>query len=285
RRVRNLARGALTKDEMSKCASAVISSRGGSPSQSEADGFSIVSDASSELPLPSKVAWNGEGLVLVGRGGWLTQMIEAANGKRPRIDTNAQHAELRSALGKGRLLLATATLPQALRKKIEKEFQGDAEGENDMMRGVLGVSAAGIALGTTAGTTEIAIELRCDDEDACMQVEKLFAKKKNEWSQNIGYRLVGIGALMDDLVVKVEGKKLHATAHLPTDDARRLIERLLELRSGQSRKTDIDAGLTPPSTPNLTDEVIPGRPPSQKAGADAGMPKPRVKIAADAGTP
>lgn len=278
-----LARGALTKDEMSKCASAMISSRGGSPSQSESSGFSIVSDASSALSSPSKVAWNDDGLVLVGRGGWLTQMIEASDGKRPRIDANAEHAELRTSLGKGRLVLATATLPQPLRKRIEHEFAGDAEGENDMMRGVLGVGAAGIALGTTGPTTEIAIELRCDDEDACTQVARLFAKKKNEWSQNIGYRLVGIGALMDDLVVHVDGKKLHATAHLPTDDARRLIERLLELRSGSSRKTDIDAGLPPPPQPNLTDEVMTSKP--MRTSADAGTPKLHVKIGTDAGTP
>lgn len=279
-----LARGSLTKDEMSKCASAMISSRGGSPFEDESGGFSIVSDSSSALSSPSKVAWNDDGLVLVGRGGWLSQMIEAANGKRPRIDTNAEHADLRQTLGKGRLLLATATLPKPLRKKIEKEFQGDAEGENDMMRGVLGVSAAGIALGTSGPTTELAIELRCDDDDACTQVEKLFAKKKTEWSQNVGYRLVGIGALMDDLVVHVDGKKLHATAHLPTEDARRLVERLLELRSGRSRASDIDAGLPPQPPPNLADEIVSAKP-ATKPPMDAGLPKSHVKMPSDAGTP
>ena len=293
-----LARGALTKDEMSRCASAMISSRGGSASQTESSGFSIMSDESSALPSPSKVAWNDDGLVLVGRGGWLTQMMEAANGKRPRLDANEEHAELRTALGKGRLLVATATLPEPLRKKIEREFQGDSEGENDLMRGVLGVGAAGIALGTTGPTSEIAIELRCDDDDACVQVEKLFAKKKSEWSANIGYRLVGIGALMDDLVVNVDGKKLHAKAHLPTDDARRLIERLLELRSGGARRSDIDAGPPPLPPPNLADEVITSKPAADAGSPKAGRPDPRpeagrpdprpeadVKIAGDASSP
>lgn len=283
-----VARGTFTRDELEKCTKAVISGRGGSPVESQSGDFSLVTDDASTLTSPSKVAWNDRGLVIVGRGGWLTQMMEAASGARPRIDANEEHAELTRTLGKGRLLVATATLPAPLRKKIEREFQGDAEGENDMMRGVLGVSAAGIALGTSGAVTEIALELRCDSDDACAQVEKLLAKKKSEWSADLGYRVVGIGALMDDLTVKVEGSKLHATAHVPTDDARRIIEILLERRSGRGRTPPtLDGGVS--STPGpasstalagMTGEVLGAKP-----QIDAGTRKLQPKVTTDAASP
>ncbi len=285
-----LARGNISRDEMSKCASAVIAARGGSPSESKQADFSEVSDDSSTLTTPSKVAWDGSGLVLVGRGAWLGEMMEAARGKRPRLTTNAQHTELRDALGKGRLAIATATLPAGLRKKIERQMQSDAEGENAMMQGVLGVSAAGIAIGTMGTSTEIAIELRCDSPDACTQVDKLIAKKKSEWSANLGLRMFGVGVLLDALTVKVDGIALHAIAKLPTDDARRLIDRALELRNGGAHFSQSDAGanpVTPVPRTDLADEIFSARSPVQSAkpAQKAQTPTNTPKSASDAGEP
>jgi hypothetical protein len=259
-----LARGNFTRDEMSKCANAVIAARGGSPIETKSGDFSEVSDDSSVLSLPSKIAWDDSGLVLVGRGGWLGEMMDASRGKHARIATNAQHAELREALGKLRLVVATATLPAGLRKKIERQMQGDSEGENAMMQGVLGVGAAGIAIGTKNATTEIVFEARCDSADACAQVEKLIAKKKAEWSQNMGLRLFGFGALFDSLEVHVDGQKLHASTFLPTEDARRLIERALEYRA--------NGGKPPPAS-------------DSDAGANPTTPLPRTVISSASSTP
>jgi hypothetical protein len=276
-----LARGNISRDEMSKCVSAVITARGGSPSESKQADFSEVSDDSSTLATPSKVAWDGSGLVLVGRGAWLGEMMEASRGKRPRLATNAQHTELREALGKGRLAIVTATLPASLRKKIERQMQSDAEGENAMMQGVLGVSAAGIAVGTMGTSTEIAVELRCDNPDACAQVDKLIAKKKSEWSANIGLRMFGVGALLDALTVKVDGTALHANAKLPTDDARRLIDRALELRKGSAHSSESDAGanpITPAPRTDLADEIFSARSPIQSTHS----PRPTANPTAQA---
>jgi hypothetical protein len=207
---------------------------------------------------------------LVGRGAWLGEMMDASRGKRPRIASNAQHAELRDALGKSRLVIATATLPAGLRKKIERQMQGDAEGENAMMQGVLGIGAAGVAIGTSGATTEIALELRCDNADACAQVEKLIAKKKSEWSANMGLRAFGFGALLDTLDVRVDSQKIHVSARLPTDDARRLIERGVEMRAGGRRAVESDAGTNPQSPFPRTDpsgEIIS---PRRSARTDAG---------------
>ena len=239
---------------MSKCASAVISARGGSPTETKSGDFSEISDESSTLSTPSKIAWDDNGLVLVGRGAWLGDMIEASRGQRARIATNAQHMELRGALGKGRLGVVTATLPAGLRKKIEHQMQGDSEGENAMMQGVLGVAAAGVAIGTNGTNTEIALELRCDNADACAQVEKLIAKKKSDWSQNLGLRLF-LGPLLDGLTVSVDGAALHASSRLPTDDAKRLIERVDELRSGGGRSQPLDAGVNPTTALPRTDQA------------------------------
>ncbi|MEO7111835.1 MAG: hypothetical protein ABI183_15440, partial [Polyangiaceae bacterium] len=271
-----LARGNISRDEMSKCASAVISARGGSPTESKSGDFSEISDESSTLSTPSKIAWNDHGLVLVGRGAWLGEMIEASHGERARITTNAQHTELRTALGKGRLGVVTAILPAGLRKKIEHQMQSDSEGENAMMQGVLGVAAAGLAIGTNGSNTEMALELRCDNADACAQVEKLIAKKKSEWSQNLGLRLF-LGPLLDGLTVSVDGAALHASSRLPTDDAKRLIERAVELRSGGNHAQQSDAGANPSTVLPRTDqadEIFSARSAVQSArNPDAGTPR------------
>jgi hypothetical protein len=284
-----LAKGTISREEMSKCAAAVISARGGSPIESKQGDFSEVSDDSSMLPTPSKIAWDDQGLVVVGRGEWLGEMLEASRSKRPDILANAAHSELRNALGKNRVAIVTATLPAALRKKIERQMQNDAEGENAMMQGVLGVAAAGVAVGTNGATTEIVVEMRCDNADACAQVEKLLAKKKSDFSSSLGLRMF-IGSLLDSLTVTVDGTALHAIARLPTDDARRLIERVLELRNG-GRAQPSDAGTNPP-TPvvrnDQADEIFSARSPIRPAASSANTSNPRTntpKSALDAGRP
>lgn len=254
-----LARADITRAEMTSCTKAMISGRGGTPSEGRSSSFSLVSDDTSLLSSPSKIAFDDHGLILVGRGGWLDEMIAASKDERPRFESNAAHAELRAALGKGRLAILTATLPSALRKKIQRELESDAQGANELMRGVLGVGAAGIALGTTATATEIVAELRCDSPEDCLAVERLLEKKKKEWSANMGMRFLGAGALVDSLTVKVEGKELHAAARLPTEDATRLIARLVELRVGSSANAaPLDAGapLPTPSAALSPSEVL-----------------------------
>ncbi|MEO8797739.1 MAG: hypothetical protein ABI551_07635 [Polyangiaceae bacterium] len=254
-----LARADVTRAEMTACTKAVIAGRGGSPLEAKSSSFSLVSDDTSLLSSPSKIAFDDHGLILVGRGGWLDEMIAASKNERPRLESNAAHAELRAALGQGRLAVLTATLPAALRKKIERELEGDAQGANELMKGVLGVGAAGLALGTTGTVTELAAEIRCDSPEDCTAVERLFEKKKKEWSANLGMRFLGVGALVDSLTVKVEGKELHATAHLPTEDAERLVERLVDLRLGSSVKgASVDAGapLPTPSAALSPSEVL-----------------------------
>src|ERR1019366_2746714 len=112
--------------------------------------------------------------------------------------------------------------------------------------------------------------LRCDNADACAQVEKLIAKKKSEWSANMGLRAFGFGALLDTLDVRVDSQKIHVSARLPTDDARRLIERGVEMRAGGRRAVESDAGTNPQSPFPRTDpsgEIIS---PRRSARTDAG---------------
>ncbi len=272
-----LARADVTRAEMMSCTKAMISGRGGTPSEAKSSSFSLVSDDTSPLSSPSKVAFDDRGLILVGRGGWLDEMIAASKNERPRLDSNAAHAELRAALGKGRLAVLTATLPSALRKKIERELEGDTQGANELMKGVLGVGAAGLALGTTGTVTELVAELRCDSPEDCAAVERLFEKKKREWSANMGMRFLGVGALVDSLTVTVEGKELHATAHLPTEDAQRLVERLVDLRVGSSVRGGPFDGGAPLPTPSATlspSEVLSAR--SHKAALNAATVAPSL---------
>ena len=107
------------------------------------------------------------------------------------------------------------------------------------MQGVLGVSAA--ALGLHAGRahedTRLVAELRCDTEEACAAVSTFILHTRLLWSGNLGYRLFGLGPLIDNLEVQPSETRtsLYIHTRAPVDDLSKMLDRAL--RPGQARKS------------------------------------------------
>ncbi|MEO6420963.1 MAG: hypothetical protein ABIP39_16240, partial [Polyangiaceae bacterium] len=209
----------------------------------------------------AKLALHEGGPFLLARGPWLTKMVDTVEKKSPSIEKNALHSEVRRALGPAAVVI-TALLPANLRDRLKREMNAEMTGPsgNAAMAGILAVKAAGIALvpGVAGGTTELSAELRCETPDACLEVKKLIERKREGWSKDMTFRLFGVGPLVDALAIETHDTSLHATTRLPADEARRLLEKVIEMTTHRR------ASATPPPAASHTpdrapDEVVPAR--------------------------
>ncbi len=164
-------------------------------------------------------------------------MIDAAEAAAPR--ERPEHAALRQSLAPRpgeapRSVLVTALLPSAVRDRLRAELGAELGSDGERAyASVLAVASAGFALGTggPGSTTDLAVELRCDTGDACTEVKTLIERKRLAFSRDLGLRLVGVGPLIDSLLVAAPGQSLSATAHAPTDDLARAARRVLDFRA------------------------------------------------------
>jgi hypothetical protein len=258
--------GRLDRTELIACAKKVIAARGGTATVLPAEGhasFTLIEEASA-LETKSSLALSEDGLLLVGKGAWLGKMMETFEGKRPSVKKNDRHMALRSGAGEGRSIVLTVLLPAALRTRLRGEMLEELDGGesvNPSMSGVLGVNSAAVALaaGAPGGTTELLAELQCDTAEACAQVRALVERKRVAWSKDMSFRFIGLGPLVDALTVSAEGNKVSASTRMPAEDARQLVERLLDLRRGRplaSPATPASPSSPPMSQPAHADEVI-----------------------------
>jgi hypothetical protein len=246
------AAGTLSKDALAGCAKAVIAKRGGEAITRQTGTFTVVSDA--KTPGGAEIAYRDGGPYLVGRGVWLTRMIDAADGRIPSTLSakgnahEALRAELASRDTDAEAVRATALLPRALRERLGGEVALEPKG-NKAMEGVLGVSGA--ALGLHAGRAHedarLVAELRCDSGAACESVSTLILHTRLLWSGNLGYRLFGLVALIDNLQVQPDAARtsLYIGTHAPADDLAAMLERALKAAPKKSRSAEIIAAGRP----------------------------------------
>lgn len=246
----------LTTEEIVGCAKKAIEARGGTARVGQRDGFTTVEDASEAATAQDPGKQTPKlatipGTIVVARGPWLDAMIKALAGRAPRVKDNAAHAELFAALATraaGRktqpAIIATAVLPASLRTRLKSEMGAEiaADGgppQNPAMSGVLGVATAGVAITAGAsGEDSIAdVEMRCDDDAACAEVETLVQRQRLAWSQNLMLRLFGLGPLVESLSVEARGRVIHAGARAPTDPLASGIERAMSALAAQKSAT------------------------------------------------
>ncbi len=281
--------GDMTKDELTVCAKTLIAKRGGTPAESRVGSFTVVSDAQIAVSDASpRLAFRDGGPFLVGRGAWLTRMIDTAEGRVPSIAKSAAHASLRHALAsrdpRTSAVVATALLPKSLRDRLRGEMEREAGDPSargaQAMAGVLGVASAGLALhaGTKAGDdSALVAELRCETAAACVEVKKLLEKTRFGWSRDFGVRLVGLGPLVDNFTVDARGASLAIATHGPTPELARALERALDRGPSRAPSPTPSASSAPaqdvtPAPPRKADEVV------HAGSSDASAPALRREI-------
>ena len=222
----------LSRDALTACTKALVAKRGSEANVRRVGTFTVVSDAHARHE--AEVAFRDGGPLLVGRGAWLTKMIDAVEGRTKSIaSAGGPHQELRSELGKhdvdAQALVVSATLPSDVRSRILGEMADASDKPNPVMAAVLAVSRAVIGLhaGAANDDTRIAAELHCETEPACDEVSKVILHARLGWSGNLGYRLFGLGGLIDNLQVRREGTSLIVQTRAPAEDLARLLDKAL----------------------------------------------------------
>ncbi len=258
------ASGTFSKDALAGCARAILAKRGGTAATRQVGSFTVISDA--RTPGGAELAYRDGGPYLVGRGIWLTRMIDAADGRTASVASASgnSHAQLRAELAThdadAEAIRATALLPQALRERLQGEVApagvGNNGGErkgNAAMAGVLGVSAAAVGLhaGRPHEDARLVAELHCDTASACEAVSTLILHARLGWSGNLGYRLFGLGPLIDNLEVHAEGARtsLYIGTHASADDLATMVGRALHPPAAKKSPLADASAATSPTPP------------------------------------
>ena len=266
----------VTTDELERCAGALADQHGAKSETKEQGHFVVVEDgrAGADSPVRPRIAYGRRsGLLVAGRGAWFDAMLAAAEGTRPSLEqaertggaAPTSHAGLRASMT-GREgwhfpdVLLTAILPRSVRDRLRAEMSaevakdaaGDAargEAGRELMAGVLGVSAVGIAFRAGAGVpradAQAAAELICDTENDCAAVEKLILKKRLDWSKTLMFRMIGLGPLLDSIAVQREPLRLRVTAKASAEALAATIDRVLRLSADGARPSPSPSRVEP----------------------------------------
>lgn len=249
----------VTREELERCTAALAGNRASETKR--VGSFGVVEDPDGTAR--PRLAYGHGQMLVAGRGMWFDAMLGAADGKQPSLREAPAHASLRASLTGHEgwhvpTLVLTALLPQKLRDRLKNEMGAELGSKNNsqaIMAGVLGVASVGLALkaGESGQNIDAALELVCDNEDACVSVEKLIGKQRFDWSKELAFRLFGLGPLLDSIAIERSGARVRVTASASADSLAGTLDRVLKARA---RKEE-----SPPSVPPIPshrpDEIIP----------------------------
>ncbi len=236
-----VASGKLDEKALIGCASKVIEGRGGTPSVTTIGSFRTVRDTSLAEG-GGEIAVRDGGPLLLGAGGYLRAMIDAAEQRAPGIRESEAHAWLARESGEASLRI-TAVLSREQRKALADEQR--AADPDAPPTAVFG-GALGVELGPTVSLHGV---IACDGAEPCAQLARRLGAARDARSADLGTRLVGFGALLDQLKIQPEKELIHLRLSLPADQAALLAERLLALRGFRHPMPPAERSATPPVDP------------------------------------
>lgn len=272
-----VAAGEAQDDALIACASKVIEARGGTPVVTSIGTFRTVRD-SSLVGSGGEIAVRKGGPVLLGAGTYLRAMIDAAEGRGPTVRASRAHSLLSKAIGNAEVRVTVVLTPEQ-RKTLETELREasgaapDSPGAKPPGSSIL-AGGLGVELGPQVKLHGVIL---CDSAAACAELAGSLKTARDARAADPATRLVGFGAVLEDMQIEARGDQIHARVEVPEAEAKKLVERLLVLR-GMRHPVQTPTEETPsppkppvePPSPSSTaapDEVIPAEP--SKPGAPA----------------
>jgi hypothetical protein len=166
-----LATGRFSAAQITRCASASITQRGGNPVSSELGAFRSVRDRKADS---GEVAARDGGMLIVSGGRYFRQLLDAAAGNREKDEhqdaRDARHAALRRALGPG-----TIVLTWLLSEGWFELVSGDISARLSPLRNLK-------ALGARVAVTRdlrISVLLECADSASITELEALLGQLRS----------------------------------------------------------------------------------------------------------
>jgi hypothetical protein len=254
-----VASGKIDEKALITCASKVIEGRGGVPSVTTIGSFRTVRDTSLTEG-GGEIAVRDGGPLLLGAGNYLRAMIDTAEKRTLSIRDSEAHGWLGREAGEASLRI-TAVLSREQRAAL-------AEEQRAAMPDAPPVSIFGGALGVELGPT-VALHglIACESAPSCARLADKLNAARDERAADLGTRLVGFGALFEQLKIEPGKELLHLRLTLPADQAAQLAERLLALRGFRHPMPAGDLSGSPPRPPPAVELSAPR--PSASASAHA----------------
>jgi hypothetical protein len=233
----------LTRHELARCAEEVVRGHGGDPTSDivERGSYSIITprSTSADAAKPARsMAYKRGSPVLVGPKSWVNTMVDTIEEASLGRGSPGEHVTLRQKLAAEItpaphfLLTATALLDRSVRDKLKAEMLNEVGTADDsgtsMMLGVLGMTSGVLGLYEKAGDVHAVVDLHCDEEAQCAQVERLILKVRDDWSKMPALREFGLGTVLDHLAVDHHGTKLQMRASAPATDVVRWAKLFLD---------------------------------------------------------
>jgi hypothetical protein len=259
-----VASGPVDDEALLACASKVIDARGGHAVTTAVGSFRSVRDASLSIT-GGEIAVRKGGPLLLGAGAYLRAMIDAADGRAPSVRSSRAHTFLGDEVGGASVRVTVVLTPDQRRTLAEElESSGAARSPAASVR----AGALGIDLGQAVKLHAV---VSCESAAACAELARTLAEARDARARDFGVRLVGFGAILEQVKITAEGAIVHARVEVPADQAALLAERLVALRGLRHPMPGPDAPAEPPrSAPPPPDEILAPDAGARRSGMDAG---------------
>jgi hypothetical protein len=260
----------ITQDDLVRCANEIVQAHGGDPTSDVASygSYAIITpkSTSAESTKPARsLGYHAGSPILVGPKAWLERMIDALDAASEGRGGAGEHLALRTKLSNEItpaptfLLTASVLLEKSVREKLKAEMAAEVgPGEDSgtsMMLGVLGMSGGALGMFERGEEVRAVVDLKCEEERQCVEVERLIAKVRGEWAKMDALRAFGLGTVLDHLEVDHHGTELQVRAGAPTSDIVRWAKIFLDSKPLVGASTSI--GAVVPSAPAAVASDVP----------------------------
>jgi hypothetical protein len=248
----------LSREQVVTCATRVLEARGAIANVHDEDGYMIVEEHESGSK-NARIALKEGSPLFIGRGLWLREMMRAFDGRGARAAAKKDgHAALRETVGgSGAALTITAILPPELRARLRDEVDMGQKPGGPTFNAVLSVreAAASVRAGDDAGKDALLATAVCDTPEACGALRDFLEKKRKAVAGDLGVRLIGLGAALDDMRIEAHGSAVQIALTASAPEIARAVRRGFgaQALAGKPSPRAGDAATPAP------DEVIDGR--------------------------
>jgi len=255
-----VAAGVIDPEALLSCASKVIEARGGRPVVNPIGGFRTVRD-SAALASGAEIAVRNGGPILLGAGTYLRAMIDAADGRIPRMGADLLHERISREVGPGAIRVTVVLTPEQRRTLNDELARGGAQGSPAASMMGLGLSAS---IDQRVGLSGVVV---CDAPQPCAELGKIFDARRASQADDLVARFIGAGPILERMNITSEGTKIAARVEMSAEEATGLVERLLLLRQALQRREALDSLEDKGSAPVAEPSSLPAAPASASASA------------------
>jgi hypothetical protein len=257
-----VASGAVDADALLACASKVIEARGGRPVVNPIGSFRTVRDSAARAS-GAEIAVRDGGPILLGAGTYLRAMIDAADGRVPRVSADLLHERLSREIGPGSLRVTVVLTPEQRRTLNEELARGGAKGSPAATMSGLGLA---VSVNDRVGLSGV---VTCDAAAPCSDLAATFNARRTSQSDDPLMRLLGVQPLLERMKINAEGTRITARVDMSLDEATSLVERLMLLRQALQRREALEA--LEDMRPAPAETAVPPPERSDAGTSDAGL--------------